>query len=439
MRFFLLTFLAFFLVAGYVQNMIDSAPPNSTVYIPSGHYRERLVINKPLTIIGIGMPVIDGAGVGDVVVINNTRVTIIGVAVWNSGTLPEDAGIKVYNSDVALVNVVVNMSYNGIYLIRSRAYLSNITVIGLGLVRATNETFQRLMHEGGYHVTGFEDRGHAVYVFNSSAVVEKSRLLYSKDGVYLEHSTDVTIKGNTVMYGRYGVHSMYSRRVRVIGNTFMHNLVGVLLMYSQNLDVENNFIAKNRGVYVSEGITLIECDNVDIRGNKIFYHIYGLNVRYTPWRGDTYFVVYNNTIGFNYYGAVFDIYSGGNFTGNIFLDNMVQLAASGGARRVKARFYGNFWSDYVGDGNQPYVYASPLSDVSDVYLSIRFYAFGPSYAVMRYMGVSLPTYAKVTFVDESPRRAQPLRESAVGISPIWLVAAVLLAAPYVAMSVWTRR
>ncbi len=97
----------------------------------------------------------------------------------------------------------------------------------------------------------------------------------------------------------------------------MYNLVGILLMYSQNLYVFGNRVLRNRGVYVSEGITLIESDNVVIERNIIAFHIYGVNVRYTPWRVDSYFYVRNNTVA--YYGAVFDIYSGDSFTSNIFL------------------------------------------------------------------------------------------------------------------------
>jgi nitrous oxidase accessory protein len=439
MRYLFLFLLLSILVIGVsVQELINSAPPNSTVYIPPGYYKERLVIEKPLRIVGVGWPVIDGGGIGDVIYVNNTWVELEGLVVAGSGTLPENAGIKTYNSWVFLRNVVVNSSYNGVYLVMSRGVIDNVTVIGLGLWRRGAEQFGQLFHEGGYHVSGFEDRGHGFYVFNSSVVIRRSSVLYSKDGVYLEHSYDVVIRDSKFLSGRYGTHLMYSRRVEIVNNTYMYNLVGILLMYSQNLYVFGNRVLRNRGVYVSEGITLIECDNVIIERNTIAFHIYGVNVRYTPWRVDSYFYVRNNTVAFNYYGAVFDIYSGGNFTSNIFLDNMIQLGTTGTTRRVNTKFFGNYWSDYRGDGDVPYVYVSPLSDLSELRLALRFFAFGPSTVVMQYMKLELPVYARLEFVDPAPRRFQGALTGIV-FSYEFVAVGVVLLMPFAVVWLWTRR
>ncbi len=433
---YLLFLVLSILVTGLsVQELIDLAPPNSTIYIPPGHYKERLVIDKPLKIIGVGWPVINGGGAGDVILINNTWAELEGVIVAGSGTLPEDAGIKTYKSWVILRNVVVNSSYNGVYMIMSRGFIDNVTVIGLGRGR---EQFGQLYHEGGYHVAGFESRGHGFYIFNSSVILQNSAALYSKDGVYLEHSYDVVIRNSRFLNGRYGTHLMYSSRVKIINNTYMYNLVGILLMYSQNLHVLGNIVVRNRGSYVSEGITLVECDNVTIERNIVAFHIYGLNVRYTPWRINAHFYVWNNTIAFNYYGAVFDIYSGGNFTGNIFLDNVVQLGATGITRRVNVKFFGNYWSDYRGGGDIPYVHVSPLSDLSELRLALRFFAFGPSTVVMQYMKADLPVYARLEFVDPAPRRPQGVVAGAA-FSYEFAVVGVVLLTPLAFVWLWTRR
>jgi len=436
--FFLFLFFPIFVGGLSIQELINAAPPNSTIYIPPGYYKERVVINKPLKIIGVGWPVIDGGGVGDVILINSTWVELNGVIVTNSGTLPEEAGIKIYKSWVILRNIVINFSYNGVYMVMSRGLMDNVTVIGLGLWKKNVEQFGQLYHEGGYHVAGFEDRGHSFYIFNSSVIIQNSVGLYSKDGVYLEHSYDVVIKNSRFLNGRYGTHLMYSRRVEIINNTYMYNLVGILLMYSQNLHVFGNRILHNRGIYVSEGITLIECDNVLIERNVVAFHIYGINVRYTPWRVDSYFYVRNNTFAFNYYGAVFDIYSSGNFTDNTFLDNMIQLGATGTTRRVNVKFFGNYWSDYSGDGKLPYVYVSPLSDLSELRLALRFFAFGPSTVVVQYMKLDLPIYARLEFIDPAPRRLENMASN-VTFSYVFAMIGVVLLMPLAVMWLWTRR
>lgn len=435
----ILIVLSFFTAGLDLQGLINSAPPNSTVYIPPGYYKGHLVIDKPLRIIGIGWPVIDGGGVGDVIYINHTWADLEGIIVVGSGRMTENAAIKAYKSWVILKNILINDSYHGVYMVESQGFIYNATIIGLGILGLGAEEFNPLYYEGGgyHHAPGFDERGHGIYLSGSSAIIEHCTVMYAKDGVYLDHAYNVVIRDNKALHGRYGTHLMYANNVEIVNNTFMYNLVGILLMFSDNLYVSGNKVLHNEGTYVSEGITLIEDDNVTIERNIIAFQIYGINVHYTPWRPSPFYVA-NNTILFNYYGAVFDLYGGGNFTGNIFLDNMFQLGATTNARLIYAKFSGNYWSDYVGDGSVPYIYVSPFSDLSETRHALRFFAFGPSAVLMQYMKLDLPVYARIEFIDPAPRRIQIMPTSLI-FSYEFVVVGVILLMPLAVLWTWIRR
>ncbi|HKQ33520.1 MAG TPA: hypothetical protein VJV40_09945, partial [Thermodesulfobacteriota bacterium] len=50
-----------------ITEAVNAASPGDTISVGAGTYRERLVIDKTLSLIGVGNPVIDGGGTGSVV------------------------------------------------------------------------------------------------------------------------------------------------------------------------------------------------------------------------------------------------------------------------------------------------------------------------------------------------------------------------------------
>ncbi len=80
-----------------LQALVDAAAPGDTIPVPAGIYAAPLVIDKPLTLVGDGMPVIQGDGTGDVVEITAPDVTLRGFVVRGSGDSldREHAGITV--------------------------------------------------------------------------------------------------------------------------------------------------------------------------------------------------------------------------------------------------------------------------------------------------------------------------------------------------------
>jgi len=143
---------------GSIGEAINRASPGETVVIPAGTYVEQVVIDKPLVLIGEGLPVIDGGGVGDVVRIEAEGVTLKGFVVRNTSRSinGEPAGIRVMANNATIEsNELVDTLY-GIVLDESGGHT----------VRNNSITSVRDFPP--------ERRGHGLYLWYS----EGSRLAY---------------------------------------------------------------------------------------------------------------------------------------------------------------------------------------------------------------------------------------------------------------------
>lgn len=84
-----------------VADAVAHAVPGDTIVVESGMYpNSHIVIDKPLTILGEGRPVLDGGGTGTVIEIRGAGVHVQNIVVANTGysALEDRAGIKLIES-----------------------------------------------------------------------------------------------------------------------------------------------------------------------------------------------------------------------------------------------------------------------------------------------------------------------------------------------------
>ena len=94
-------FLLNFLSANLLQEAINNAPEGSVLKLPKGVYKGSIIINKPLSIIGKEDGVIiDGGGIGTVIQITSSYVTLKNLTITGSGDRHDllDSAIKINNS-----------------------------------------------------------------------------------------------------------------------------------------------------------------------------------------------------------------------------------------------------------------------------------------------------------------------------------------------------
>lgn len=98
----------------FIQDGIDAATENGTVYIFAGIYRENIIINKTINInrIGKGNAIIDGCGIENVVNISADHVTMCNCTIKN-GTY----GFRIYHSSGSIIteNTIQDSKY-GMFL-----------------------------------------------------------------------------------------------------------------------------------------------------------------------------------------------------------------------------------------------------------------------------------------------------------------------------------
>ena len=103
-----------------IKKAIEIAQPFDTILVKPGRYVEYDIrVNKPLYIIGINHPVIDGDHKAEIITIMSDSVLLKGFQIQNVGFsfIKDWAGIKIDNKDYCTIedNILLN-TYFGIYL-----------------------------------------------------------------------------------------------------------------------------------------------------------------------------------------------------------------------------------------------------------------------------------------------------------------------------------
>jgi parallel beta-helix repeat protein len=102
-----------------IQDAIENSSDGDTVYVydDMSPYYENVKVNKIIKLIGENKEttIIDGGGIGDVVIIASNEVNISGFTIQNSGTsLTHDSGISIRQNCIIYDNRIIN-NWKGIY------------------------------------------------------------------------------------------------------------------------------------------------------------------------------------------------------------------------------------------------------------------------------------------------------------------------------------
>lgn len=299
-----------------LQDRIDRAQPGDTLEIESGTYEERIVIDKPLTLQGIGDPVIDGGGEGDVVTIVGDNVTLSRFVIQNSGRAvsQEPAAIKVLDAhEPTIAHNTIRQSHFGIHMTGSHHAVIDGNEIDLGDAE-------------------IERRGHAIYLWEvSGSAVHDNVVTRAADAIHLEFSEDNDVVANTATGSRYALHFMYSHNNRILANTFTDNLSGAVLMFSHNLLLKDNNLSSNRQGATGAGILLKDVDDIFVEGNTILRNKYGLTADGAPQSEGATAIFMRNLFALNDTGLGLMTSSPITFVENAMIENTVQVEALGGS------------------------------------------------------------------------------------------------------------
>jgi nitrous oxidase accessory protein len=382
---------------GDIGRALAAAPDGAVVEIGPGVYREHLRITRPVTLVGVGMPVIDGGGSGDIVEIAAAGVTLRGFVIRNTGIDldKENAAVRVL-APLAIVEDCV---------------LEDI-LFGIDL-RDAPDSVVRNNRIGGKRLD-IARRGDGLRLWRADRTLVQGNTIHDGRDAILWYSRGVEIRGNFSHNCRYGLHLMYSDEVTIEDNRLERNSVGIYLMYSAGIELRRNLLINNRGPS-GYGIGLKETDRFRIADNVLSGNRVGVYIDGSPFTGKAPGDFRRNTLACNDIGVTFLPSARNNeFVDNNFIDNIEQVSVAGRGGLSANRFWvgerGNYWSDYTGydrnrDGIGDFVHESQtlFENMMDREPGLRLFLFSPAQQAVEFVGRAVPSVRpEPKFVDEVP-------------------------------------
>ena len=444
-----------------LQQQIDAAAPEDIIVVDGGVYRERIVVNKPISLIGRNWPVIDGGGQGDVVTISADDAVISGFEIRNSGTSisTEPAALKVTDADrVKITGNRIRQSYFAVHVTGSEgsSIKDNDLRPGTGVAEGR--------------------RGQAVYLWKvNGSTIYRNTIRDAADGIHLEFSDGNLIVENDVRGSRYALHFMSAHRNKIVRNASFDNLAGAVLMFSHELIVKDNEFSSNRKGASGAGMLLKDDDNIFVEGNRFLRNKYGMTVEGTPQSAGATAIFRRNIYALNDVGIALSSNAPVTFVENAVIDNGVQVKALSGelaaralpahagesdttaASDAKANLpqgvvwssegRGNYWSDYRGYdadgdgvGDQPYLprpaFAGRLGDDD----TLRFFQFTPAQQALDMAADMFPVFRYNAVIEDGSPLMRPPEGLALehrgAVNVRMLVTSALLAGGSVAGIFW---
>lgn len=311
-----------------ISGAIAGASQGDTIVVHGGTYKEgNLRVGKPLHLIGVDAPVLDGELKTDILTINASDVTVRGFSFRNGGrsSINDLAGIRVESA--ARVTIEENDLRNcnfAIYLARARdcTIRRNFIEGEPGREQSSGNGIHLWSCEG-IHIAGNTVKGH-------------------RDGIYLEFSSKSAVEDNVVQKNiRYGLHFMTSHDSTYRRNRFSRNGAGVAVMYSRHVEMSDNVFEYSWGGS-AYGLLLKDITDSQIRGNK-FHH----NSTAIYAQGATRITFERNQFEEN--GWALRILASGmdnTFRENNFTRNTFDVGTNG--RLTNHKFTNNYWDRYEG-------------------------------------------------------------------------------------------
>lgn len=311
-----------------IKTAIHMASKGDTILVNAGTYKEgNITIDKPLTLIGIQYPVLDGQKKFEVVSIKSSEVEFNGFVVVRSGksSLDDPGGIKVYNSsNVKILNNKLEDNFFGVYI-----------QFGKHCLIKNNRIQSNAVDEQG--------TGNGIHCWKSDSLqVIANHIKGHRDGIYFEFVTNSVVWRNISQENvRYGLHFMFSNNDAYIGNVFKNNGAGVAVMYTKNVKMFHNHFIENWGAS-AYGLLLKDISDSYIEGNQFKRNTSGIHME-----GSSRLFIYKNDFSNNGWGmkiqaSCMDV----EVVENNFVANTFDVSTNGSL--VLNRFKRNYWDKYEG-------------------------------------------------------------------------------------------
>jgi nitrous oxidase accessory protein len=307
---------------------INFSIAGDSIIVSNGLYREKnIIINKNITLIGIGFPILDGESKYEILSVKASGVTVKGFRLIHCGisSLDDLAAIKIYGCrNVTISGNLLDADFFGIY---SQSAVN--CLIENNKLKASASTEQQ--------------SGNGIHCWKCDSMrIIGNTVTGHRDGIYFEFVTNSIIWRNTSYSNmRYGLHFMFSHNDAYISNIFQNNGAGVSVMFTHGVKMFNNVFEENWGD-AAYGIFIKEITDSYITGNTFLRNTSGIYMEGTSRVKVEKNIFTSNGWAMKIQASCLDnVISQNNFTGNTF-----DVGTNGSL--VLNSFDHNYWDKYEG-------------------------------------------------------------------------------------------
>jgi parallel beta-helix repeat protein len=371
-----------------IHQAVEKASAGDCIIVRQGVYEENLIINKPLTITGMGAMIKRGPH-GDAVKIIVKNVNFSGFYIVGSGGF-QYSGINVRCSGAYLKDNIVSGFLYGIQLYDSKSITlrNNVMFDNRFNLKVWGLTLDHFLHDincsnivngrkvcyivGLSHFIVPPDAGYVGVINSSCVTIENVCLSSNAEGILMAYSRYCEIKNAEISNSERGVRLIASNNVtlsnssiqksewagvvidssvdnQMFNNTVKDNGVGVVVSSSilLGLTSKKNVVKENQIMNNGYGIYLSEVYDNTISRNKIRLNNIGIFIDSSEGN-----IVQGNIVEGNSVGVQIHLSSGNFFYHNSFNGNLVHVGindlTSTNAWNMSYPIGGNFWGNTTG-------------------------------------------------------------------------------------------
>ncbi|CAB1370894.1 nitrous oxide reductase family maturation protein NosD [Denitratisoma oestradiolicum] len=368
---------------------VAKAAAGDTVEVAAGRYEERLRIDKPLTLTGIGRPTLAGGLEGDTLRITAPDVTVQGFIIADSGGSLEQQNAGIY-------------VYPGSHRARILDCVFSYTLFGLWIEKSDDVEVR------GNLITGKRDfsssqRGNGIQLYNTrGARIENNHISYVRDAIYVDVSHHAQFRGNRMHHSRYGTHYMNSYYNVWEDNESFHNRGGLALMEVRNQVVRNNRAWGNS----DHGIMLRTIQDSVVENNIVAGNGRGLFIYDAEYITLTGNLIVDNRVGVHLAAGS----TRNQVEGNDLIQNQEQVRYVASRDEPWGTKSGNYWSNYLGwdrdgdgIGDVPYEASDLVDRLTWRHPLARLLMASPALQTLRLIARQFPLLRAPSVVDTHPR------------------------------------
>jgi len=325
-----------------IQYAINNASDGDTIFVYSGIYYERIIVNKSVDLIGEDREstVIDGGGTYYVVYIGDNNVSVRNFYINNSGIYGTYSGIKIHGEfkNITIENNIIMDNYFGI-CIGDPYYYKRIYNVNIINNYIQNNEFGIGFYEG--YETFIENNefiNNGIFIVRSSSRdnIVKNNTINGLPIVYLEKQSDKIIQPNVgqiilmdckniTVFSQLldikceiGIELIRCNNCNVIKNHISNKYFGILSYYSDNNNIQVNLIEN-----VTRGISMDKSDKNIISLNRFNDSSDSIEIDESNENEISYNYLTNGSTGIDLWHANKNIFSKNNI--NHFYDYGISL------------------------------------------------------------------------------------------------------------------